>query len=392
MNWELDLEQLAEDLPKFHNNFFHNISKQEFCEKTEKLKRKGKNMNAYSMVAELSKLIALAGDAHTALEIPKNNMLPIECYWFEEGIYITRTSPEFDGLINKKILEIDGVPLSEIIQELKEMISHENIQFVKAQLPGLLMCTDVLYGLEIAYSVEEVSLKVEGQDGSQTSLILPAVKYAEWERLVNKEDCKEKTIKLPLFRKNEGLYYWQQKIQDGKILYVNYKKCRDMESISVEKFAGELKDALEGDRETEGIILDYRNNRGGNSELFRPFIEWLSDFQKGRAEKFNRPFKIYVVVGRDTFSSALLNVYLLKFKTKAIFVGEATGGKPNCYGEVKYFKLRESGLSVRYSTRYYYLIEDYQVDSFYPDVDFGVSFKDYLENRDACVEWILEEG
>jgi len=146
------------------------------------------------------------------------------------------------------------------------------------------------------------------------------------------------------------------------------------------------------DLRIESIVLDYRNNNGGNSELFKPFIEWLSDFQKERNENSKQLFKIFVIVGRDTFSSALLNVYLLKFKTKAIFVGEATGGKPNCYGEVKYFRLRESGLSVRYSTRYYYIIEEYWQDSFYPDINFSVSFSDYLEGRDPCVEWIKKEG
>ena len=126
--------------------------------------------------------------------------------------------------------------------------------------------------------------------------------------------------------------------------------------------------------------------------MLRPFIDWLSDFQRIRNENTKQVFKIFVIVGRDTFSSALLNVYQLKFKTKAIFIGEATGGKPDCYGEVNYFKLRESGLSVRYSTRYYYLIEEYLQDSFYPEISCSVSIRDYLENRDPCMEWIKKEA
>lgn len=80
MNWISDINQLAEDLPKLHNNFFLNFAEKDFYERVEKLKSLEKDLNIYSMVVELSKLIALAGDAHTALEIPKNNILPMECY------------------------------------------------------------------------------------------------------------------------------------------------------------------------------------------------------------------------------------------------------------------------------------------------------------------------
>ena len=39
--------------------------------------------------------------------------------------------------------------------------------------------------------------------------------------------------------------------------------------------------------------------------------------------------------------------------TEAIFIGEPTGGRPNHFGEVKSFNLPNSGLSVRYSTKYF---------------------------------------
>lgn len=392
MNWSRDINQLMEDLPRLHHNFFHNITKEAFYEAAEKIKSREPEMNVYSMVVALSKLIALAGDAHTALEIPKNNRMPFACYWFEEGIYITKTLSPFEGILDNQILEIEGIPLSKIIQEFEAMISHENFQFVKAQLPELLVCTDILYGLGIALDVDEVSLKLESKHGSQVIVKIPAIKYGEWDKRGNLEDNRGKAEERPLFRKNRALYYWSEKIQDGKILYVNYKKCKEMENISIETFIEDLKATLEKKLEIEGIVLDYRNNGGGNSELFRPFIEWLSVFQTGRKDEFKQSFKIFVIVGRDTFSSALLNVYLLKFKTKAIFIGEATGGKPNCYGEVNYFTLQESGLSIRYSTRYYYLIEDYQVDAFYPDFNFEVKFRDYVENVDPCLEWIEKHG
>jgi len=101
---------------------------------------------------------------------------------------------------------------------------------------------------------------------------------------------------------------------------------------------------------------------------------------------------IFVILGRDTFSSALLNAYAFKNKTAAIFVGEPTGGKPNCYGEVEYLRLKNSGLKIRFSTVYYNVIEDDKQLSFYPEIECKVTFADYLGNRDACVEYALSFG
>ena len=117
--------------------------------------------------------------------------------------------------------------------------------------------------------------------------------------------------------------------------------------------------------------------------MLKPFLQWLSRF-----ERFNKKNRLFVVVGRDTFSSALLNAYYLKFNTKAVFVGEPTGGKPNCYGEVQYLQLRHSGLYIRYSTKYYQLVSDDRLVSLVPDKLFTVKSSEYQANIDPCFEWI----
>jgi len=50
-----------------------------------------------------------------------------------------------------------------------------------------------------------------------------------------------------------------------------------------------------------------------------------------------------------------------------MLIGEPTGGKPNCYGEILRFNLPNSKFNVSYSTRYYKVIEDDSVDALYPD-------------------------
>lgn len=378
MDWKADLEQLREELPLLHNSLFHNISREEFDRKIDALKATDKGMTPHRVVVEFAKLIALIGDAHTTLEVPRSKMLPLKFYCFDEGVYIIAAGAGQEELIHRRVLEIDGIPMEEVIHLLTEMIPHENFQFVKAQLPGHLASADILYGIGIAKSVEAVELTVEEESGQRYKTLLSSIAFSAWETLEPAPTFSVTEEELPLYRRNARLNYWSAIMEDGQTLYVKYNKCKTMEAYPFPEFVEGLKKILTNQPVLSKIVIDFRNNSGGDSELFRPFLEWL-----GKWEKEKPGASIVTIVGRDTFSSALLNVYVLKFNTKSIFIGEPTGGKPNCYGEVGYFKLNESGLAVRYSTKYYYLIDDYTWDSFYPEVTNPVSIRDYLGNRDS---------
>ena len=49
--------------------------------------------------------------------------------------------------------------------------------------------------------------------------------------------------------------------------------------------------------------------------------------------------KFVVIIGRRTFSAAQNLATRLDLKTNAVFVGEATGSKPNHYGETHVARL-----------------------------------------------------
>jgi hypothetical protein len=115
-----------------------------------------------------------------------------------------------------------------------------------------------------------------------------------------------------------------------------------------------------------------------------PFIQ---DLKNWLLEDDSR--RVFTIIGRDTFSSALLNAYSLKNDVGAVLLGEASGGKPNCYGEVLYLELLNSKLRIRYSTRYYDIIEDDSQESLFPDMTFGVKFDDYIKCKDPVMEYIL---
>ena len=371
--WHEDIEQLKSDLPSLHSNFFYAGNAAGFYSKIESLQRNLDSMGAYDIVLEMTRIVATARDAHTTLVLPQNFRLPFDCYPFAEGLYITTTDEANRDLLHAKILGIGETGTTDVYQAISDITPHENTQFVLSCLPKSITCVDILYGLGIAEYVDSVDISIMDRDGNSARKTIRPVKYADY------QPVKSHVADLPLYRQREDEFYWSA-LRDG-VFYINYSRCRNMEApaISVSEFGDRLMGELTENSEVEKVVIDMHHNTGGNSELFKPFLQWLS-----ANESLNQRGKLFVVVGRDTFSSASLNMFFLKYNTEAIFVGEPTGGKPNHYGEVKYLELRHSGLYIRYSTKYYHLIEDEQL-SFVPDIELPVSFDDYLMGIDRCM-------
>jgi hypothetical protein len=188
---------------------------------------------------------------------------------------------------------------------------------------------------------------------------------------------------LPLYRRYSDKNYWFEYIYTYKTVFFKYNACRDMLSKDVVTFCTELIQFIKN-HDLEKLVIDLRNNFGGNSSLLDPFIENIK-----HCSKINKKGSIFVIIGRETFSSALLNAFSLKHNTSAILLGEPTGGKPNCYGEVQRFKLKNSGLTVCYSTEYYKIIEDDFMPSLMPDVNVTLTVQNYLSNEDPCLKYII---
>jgi hypothetical protein len=380
--WTEDIDQLALELPRNHRNLFFHLKKRDFYKQIQNLKSNLENHDNYMICTKIASIVASVGDAHTAVIMPIARFIPFEFYWFPDGIYIVASLVEHTDLINSKVTHLNGIPMNEVTRRVACTISCENDSFLKAQLPKYLPAVEVLYGLEIIDEFDAVELTLEMESGQGFEVTIDTYEYNTLNREMVKgadisEDC------TPLYRRNKGRNFWSFFIEEQNTVYFKYNRCRDMQDISVERFCYDLMKFI-NQKDAKRLVIDLRNNLGGNSTLLEPFIRELR-----QCNQLNREGGIFVIVGRETFSSALLNAYALKNKTKAIFVGEATGGKPNCYGEVQYFDLKNSKLKISYSTEYYKVIKDIKQLSFFPEVKIEVTVKDYIDKRDPCMDHIL---
>lgn len=386
-DWNEDIAFLRNELPKSHKNLFFKKSKEDFNKGLDIIKLQKDTLSDFAIVLKLQQLIASFGDAHTTTNwfqfLKKQDYLPIGVYWFSDGIYILKTSKEYEKLLGKKIVKINGYPILQIIDSLKTLITVDNDALVKHYVPKAISATKLLDYFK--FSKEGIyKFEIENESGDhQIVQIKPSI--------IDKE--------FVVFQPKKPIYSWQDKqisysskyFKEEKILYVKYNSCsattKELQKdgtvleISFKDFQKQIFRELKKQK-VEKFIFDMRFNGGGNSIYGTKFVKKISK------NKINSDGKLYVVIGRKTFSSAILNTLDFKENTKAIIVGENTGGKPNHYGEIRSFKLPNSEISIYYSTKYFKRV-NIETNTIKPDVEIEMSFKEYKQGIDPVFAWII---
>lgn len=132
--------------------------------------------------------------------------------------------------------------------------------------------------------------------------------------------------------------------------------------------------------------VPLRLNGGGDFALGRRYL--LPVIQSRPA--LSHPGGVYVITGPGTFSAAMVNALDLRRRAGAVLVGEATGARPNSYGEHGELRLPNSGLRVSYSTRYLRFGADADT-AVVPDRSIRPTWEEFRAGRDPVLEWILAQ-
>lgn len=366
--WIKDLEFMRKSLPKKHINLFAKITEEEFNNEINKLENNIGNLSSEEITVNIMELMAKIGDSHTTIVNYKSNTVyPIKSYWFKEGLFVTNVDREYKDILGFKIVKINNIPVEEVMGRVKKLIPHENEYMLKTKNVELIQEPKVLKYLNIS-DTDEVTftLKDLNEDEKNIKIIPKQNSKIEYLNLADQSASK------PLYMKKSDPF-WYEYIDKEKILYCQRNVCVSKNIADTE---------IIKDKEIDKLVIDLRNNSGGVHFQTDKFISEIS-----KNEYLNKPDKLYVIVGRNTFSSGMQ--YALDFKelTNATIIGEPTMGKPSHYGAVKSIVLPNSKIKINYSTKYFEC-KDYDLDSLVPDYRVERSIRDYIEGIDPVMEKI----
>lgn len=380
--WREDLALLASELPRRHKNLFFKITREKFARSVAELDAAVGGMTDAEVKVALMRVVAGVGDSHTSVRWSHDDfsIFPLRLFGFSDGWYVTEAAAEYSQVVGARLVRVGGASAARAAEAAREMIACENDSCFKRYLPSYLVVPEILHAAKLIPDPREAEFVFAGRDGREFAVTLKARKSAagvEWLGPFGGQPAE-----LPLYRRRADKNYWFEYLADSGTLYVNYSRCRDMEGYPFREMMRELLHAADT-RPVERLVIDMRRNAGGDEGIFLPLVAELS-----RRPRLNRHGRLFVIVGRGTFSSACHNAIALKRRTNAVVVGEPTGQKPNSYGEVKTLKLPNSGVEVGYSTWFWKRVEG-DPPAFVPDITVEYPFAAFLHGRDPFMEAVF---
>jgi hypothetical protein len=356
--WVEDLDHLATELPKRHKNLFHTHPAEAWAAEVAALRARLPGTDDAAAVVELRRLVARLRDAHTVVlqdrdsKAPPTSRLPLALCWVKEGLLLWAVPKEHGAHAGRLVTAFGGVPWEEAVRRVAECACYENDAWMKVTVCDLMLdaATLRLFGLADASGATTIS-SADDAGKVETFSVRPPRDAAEARAIAfaRAPDFKDLAPTLDLARKAYG----RRTLPESKTLFVWYDACRSDRDRPLAEFLQHTLTEIDAGfgaapPALARVVIDLRRNSGGDSALLDPFIGELA-----RRPAVNHPDRLRVLVGRRTFSSAVLNAHRLRKSTFARLYGEPTGGALNCYGEVKTFRLPRSGLLVQYCTKYF---------------------------------------
>lgn len=377
--WREDLRFLADELPKRHKNAFHLTTRAGFERAVAELDARIPALSDSEIVVQLSRVVAMVGDGHTSLGwrwlYPR---VPLELFWFGNELRVTRAAPTHRRVLGTKLVKIGGADIADVYaRSLPFIPGGETEGFVRSTHADLVARPVFLHALGLARDTKAARYTFEDDRGRRFTLDLNAEANADGAAWL------DAAAHTPLYREQPAAPLWFKHLPDSRTVYVNFKGYPRRREFAA--FSKQLFDFLEQSA-VERVVFDLRQNGGGDFTRGRDFIIK----QVKERPTLNRRGRLYVVIGRWTYSAGMANAADFRNDTNAFLVGEPTGARPNGYQEGRNFALPNSRLPVYYSIEFY-KFQEQDTPGIIPDKRIDPDWPSYKLGRDPVMEWILTQ-
>lgn len=348
-------------------------------------------------------------------------LLPFDLEYFDGRLYVVRNlSDNLDIKSGDEVKAINGIDVYEIREQILRLVPKEgnNDQLGIGVLNDLFrFYYHILYGFS-----DQQQLTIQYPDDSKKEFSVNSR---------NLNDIRAtRTLKYPeSTRVPRGIYF--KKLDGGKNAILTISTF-DQETLkhSKQRFRSEIRRIFRQLKkaETKNLIIDLRDNSGGNPDFVKVLLKHLFDHRFEQAKEFrivknpdaeefyDRTKKkwlpwfgigefspahnhfdgeIIVLHDENTFSAGVVVLSILRKYGRARFIGTESGGNPAVMGgfivktswELPNTKLQFS------SGTHCTLYEDFDKNTGHgiiPDIEISRTLFDTLTKHDACLEFALD--
>lgn len=391
-NWQEDLLFMVDQIRATHPNPFHTTSEAEFESRLESLRRRLPFLTGTQLRFELLRFGGSLGrygrDGHTSLVPANSPVLPLQFYWFSDGVFVVDALPPYEQLIGARVTSIGNTDVNEVLLRMSLVLSRDNQTTLQWFVPTAMLFADLYRGVGVLAPGAEndpVSLQYRKLPGPVESVEVSPIdvpSYSQWKTL-GRNTLPDRPV---MYLSDTSSAFWYRELPDENTLYVQFNAVVpfDAEGQTIEAFSNRLGEAF-ATMQPERVIIDLRHNNGGDNTTYSPLLNFLSD------PEVNREGRLFVIAGRQTFSAAMNFIADVEAATTALFVGESSGGSPYHYGDSEDFLLPHSQLLLQVSSRVHPAsIQGDDRLAIPADIASPLSSQQYASDQDPALQAILD--
>jgi Peptidase family S41 len=374
-----DIELFLQELERIHPNPYHAVSRAVMRAAADELSARLPTLNDSQMLVELMRLIARLGerDGHAGLAFgDKAHFYPFYTYRFSDGVFVVATVRR-PMLVGARLVAIAGRPVEEVLRLVEPLMTRDNEMTLLANAQFSLGAAEILHGLGVTPTADRATFTFVLRNGRRTDVELrPIPAPAFFQGMQGAYPLFVYGLPRranPLFLRRRAEDQWLTTLRRGRVVYLAYRSVANDTFNTSERVL-----QLARRRKVSRIIVDLRNNGGGEIRTYTPLLDAL----RSRAV---RRKQLVVIIGRETFSAATHFAADVKRQTRAIFVGEPTGGSPNHYSDTDPVVLPVTGWTIGIPTIYYEKLPGQSGLTLEPDVRVNLTARHFFAGRDPVL-------
>lgn len=299
---------------------------------------------------ELSWFVAKLCDGHTRIPCDLGTYAPIGAWWFGDEFVVTAVAdPSLADLLYKRIVKIGGLDPLAYEALVNDYISADmgQLRYKRRSSPDMMLAR--AYLAKFGLLADDGTVAIDYLDGQSTKSAKVACNAGN----------PNSAFAVPAMCRNrltsERRGNWYEMVEDSPALYIQ------LNSLSSDSYRRFFEDAFREARErsADAILLDIRNNGGGNSLWCDEFLSyivdrerdlsiyrgWRSDYPTRNVESSDglhriKPVtnglafrgKVIVLTSPRTFSSATFFAVAVKDNGLGTVLGEPVGNASIRYG------------------------------------------------------------
>lgn len=404
-DWRADVRQFRVEVLERDSSF----SEHARLEAIERLDILEKGLSALSdaeVAAELARIAALSGNAHTRLDPLRNRgdwrRYPVRLWKFSDGWRVIATRPDHVALLGAQVVAIGDTSIDQAEAAVRPLFAG-NDGWAAYMASYSLTAAEALSASGLASS-DQVTMRVLASSGEQVAALFPEPREnrsrpeENWWHLAPTHPRLSGWIQasdhVPLVLREPQLGYVHADCA-GSTSYIRLNRTADQTGRpSLQSWGETLVEQLK-QAPPDHLIVDLRFNTGGDLSKALPFIAGLIDSPTGRRGALT------VLINGQTFSAGITQAAWLRQYSNARFFGEPVGDEMTFWAEGDNVVLAHSRLTARYATGgHHYLATQppermrdnlffrLQAPRLGPDDLKPWSWRDYREGRDTALDAI----